>query len=323
MTSTTSNHFQRGKEHAPGAPDGWRSQPFGACGGGSCGRVAGASSGAAAGLVKYKTSPEQVTSSEPSHWENTQHLISFDKKTQREKRIKGLKKSVYMAGELHKLERDGFRPSQAWFVTLTYALDGAWQPNHISDATDAYRGWCKRRGVECKYVWVGELTSRGRVHYHLIAWLPHGMRMTFWDKPRRVKGKKTIAFWPHGMSQTEPSRKGVAYLMKYLSKMGEFHDFPHGMRLHGLGGLTCQARSIKAWTNLPQWVKNDHGVGDIKRLRRGFLDLTTGELLPDMYRRQFVPGGVVIIQLRSMPEKLFDHGPFSSFDSSTQGACHD
>lgn len=313
MASSSFNPLPRGKEATAGTADGRRRASASGADGGSCTREAGADSGEAVGLVKYKTSPTQTTSFDHSHWENTQHLIMFDKVEQRRKRIKSLKKSVYMAGELHKLGQDGFRQPQAWFVTLTYAIDGAWQPDHISDATDAYRGWCKRRGVECKYVWVGELTNRGRVHYHLIAWLPHGVRMTFWDRPRRVKGKKTSAFWPHGMSQTEQSRKGVAYLMKYLSKMGEFHDFPQGMRLHGLGGLTRQARSIKAWTNLPQWVKHDHGVGDIKRLCRGFLDLTTGELLPPMYRRCFVPGGLLITQLRSMPDKLFDHGPFSSW----------
>ena len=323
VVAASSNHFTGDKNPTSDTDGVWRSHHPAGAEGGFCTREAGAESGAAAGLVKYKTSPTQKTNSDPSHWENTEHLIKFDKTTQRIKRLKGLKKSVYIAGELHKLQQDGFRQPQAWFVTLTYANDGAWQPNHISDATDAYRGWCKRRGVECKYVWVGELTKVGRVHYHLIAWLPHGIRMTFWDKPRRVKGKKTSAFWPHGMSQTEQSRKGVGYLMKYISKMGEFHEFPQGMRLHGLGGLTRQARSIKAWTNLPQWVKHDHGVGDIKRLCRGFLDLTTGELLPPMYRRHFVPGGVVITQLRPMPEKLFDHGPFSSIDFSTnQGATN-
>mgnify|MGYP003377096540 CR=1 FL=1 len=289
----------------------------GASGGVSGHGEAGHESGAAAGLVIYKTSPTQTPNLSPSHWEKNEHVISFDKPSQRIKRLKGLKKSVYLAGELHKLNKPGFRPSQAWVVTLTYANDDQWQPNHISDATDAYRGWCKRRGIECKYVWVGELTNRGRVHYHLIAWLPVGVRMTFWDKPRRVKGKKTSAFWPYGMSNTEQSRKGVAYLMKYLSKMGELHEFPQGMRLHGCGGLSVDARAIKAWSNLPQWVKCDHGVKDVKRLCRGFLDITTGELLPPMYRRKFVPGGVVITQLREMPEKLFDHGAFSTVDFST------
>jgi hypothetical protein len=277
----------------------------------------GAPGGEAAGLVKYKTSPTQITSSDPSHWENTNHVISFDKPTQKLKRLKNLKKSVYLAGELHKLNKPGFRPTQAWFVTLTYALHGVWQPDHISNATDAYRGWCKRRGVECRYVWVGELTAKGRVHYHLIAWLPHGIRMTFWDKPRKVKGKKTAPFWPHGMSQTEQSRKGVAYLMKYLSKMGEFHDFPHGMRLHGQGGLTVDARAIKAWSSLPHWVKLNHGVGDVKRRCRGFLDVTTGELLSPMYQRQFIPGGIVLHQLRAMealfPKEFGFIGPFSTY----------
>ena len=322
MAQSQPNHATGDKNPTSDTDEAWRSHRRAGADGGFCSREAGAESGAAAGLVKYKTSPTQTTNSEPLHWENTEHLISFDVQTQTKNRLKHLRKSVYLAGELHKLETPGFRHGQAWFVTMTYATDGAWQPNHISDATDAYRGWCKRRGVPCKYVWVGELTNRGRVHYHLVAWLPHGIRMTFWDKPRRVKGKKTSAFWPHGITQTEPSKKGVAYLMKYLSKMGELHKFPHGMRLHGCGGLNPDGRAIKAWSTLAQWVKCDHGVSQVKRLRRGFLDLTTGEILPDMYRRKFVPGGVVITQLRPMPDKLFDHGAFSTVDFSTNGEHH-
>jgi hypothetical protein len=160
---------------------------------------------------------------------------------------------------------------------------------------------------------VAELTKTGRVHYHLIAWLPLGVKMTFWDKARKVKGRKTSAFWTHGMSNTQTAKHGVAYLMKYLSKMGEFHEFPDGLRLYGAGGLTQESRQIRTWQNLPQWVKNDHGVGEIKRTQSGYVDLATGELLPPMWSRRFVPGGVQINQLREMPPKVYDHGAYCTF----------
>lgn len=279
----------------------------------------GQASREAAGLVLFKTSPGQTSATSPLQRQNDRIIIGFDKPTRKLKRLKRLKSSVWLAGQLQKLPRDGFRPDQAHFVTLTYRDDDAWCPNHIAEATDRFRAWCKRRGVECRYTWVTELTKRGRVHYHLIAWLPVGVRMTFWDKPRKVKGKKTVPFWTHGMSNTQTAKHGVAYLMKYLSKMGEFHEFPDGLRLHGTGGLTKEGRAIRTWQNLPQWVKNDHGVGDIKRTQFGYTDMTTGEILPPMWKSRKCPGGVEITRLRDMTEKIYDHGPYSTYPRSAAG----
>jgi hypothetical protein len=115
------------------------------------------------------------------------------------------------------------------------------------------------------------------------------------------------------MTKTEVLNRGVAYLMKYLSKMGEFHEFPEGLRLHGSGGLTSEARAIRSWQNLPQWVKNDHGVGEVRRINGRLVDLTTGELLPPMYQRAFRPGAIDLFQLREMPVKLYDHGAYCSW----------
>jgi hypothetical protein len=287
--------------------------------GGGRHREAGQGSAEGAGLVLFKTSPEQQLQQVGSYWENGSKTISFDKPSQRIKRLKRLKSGVWLSGQLQQMPRDGSRTSQAHFVTLTYANEGAWRPNHIAEAIDRFRHWCKRRGIECRYTWVAELTAKGRVHYHLVAWLPKGMKMTFWDRPRRVKGRKTCAFWPHGMSNTQTAKHGVAYLMKYLSKMGEFHEFPNGLRLYGTGGLTYESRQIRAWQNLPYWVKCNHGVGEVKRCGRYLVDQVTGELLPPMYRRKFEPGCVQIFQLREMPEKIFDHGAFCSYPRPASG----
>jgi hypothetical protein len=116
------------------------------------------------------------------------------------------------------------------------------------------------------------------------------------------------------MSNTQVAKHGVSYLMKYLSKMGEMHEFPEGLRLYGMGGLTAEARAIRRWQNLPQWVKNDHGVGEVVRMGNRLVDQSTGEVLPPMWRRRFVPGGVELFQLRPMPPKLYDHGPWSTWN---------
>jgi hypothetical protein len=115
------------------------------------------------------------------------------------------------------------------------------------------------------------------------------------------------------MTNTQQAKYGVSYLMKYLSKMGEFHEFPDGLRLYGVGGLSAENRAMRAWGNLPFWVKCSHGVGDVRRVRGRLVNMSTGELLPPMYRRQFVVGGMYLHQLRPFPEKIFDHGAFCTY----------
>jgi hypothetical protein len=108
--------------------------------------------------------------------------------------------------------------------------------------------------------------------------------------------------------------------MKYLSKMGEMHEFPAGLRLCGNGGLEEWARKIRSWQNFPQWVKTQYGVGSVVRKKYGLLVLDTGELLPPMYLRRFVPGGMELIPLREPPEKWqcqgeeVHFGPYSSLN---------
>lgn len=115
------------------------------------------------------------------------------------------------------------------------------------------------------------------------------------------------------MTNTQKAKAGVGYLMKYLSKLGELTVFPEGLRLYGMGGLSTEAKAIRYWQNLPQWVKNDHGVGEIKRIQRGYVETATGEILQPMWRTKFCPGGLELFQLRPMTPKLYDHGAFCTF----------
>lgn len=171
---------------------------------------------------------------------------------------------------LHGVADRGHRPPVCWFVTLTYVGVHDWKADHISKALQVYRNWCQAKRVACRYTWVAELQGRGAVHYHLLIWLPVGVRMPHWDKPtRKTHGRTRPAFWPHGMTNTDVAKAGVGYLMKYLSKLGELTRFPKGLRLYGIGGLTHQARSVRSWLNLPEWVKASYGVGDVKRVASG------------------------------------------------------
>lgn len=264
------------------------------------------------GLVPSKTSLQT----------SFQHLsVNLSAPAQAERRVKRLKRSVWASGHLHGVAtaKKGFRPPVCWFVTLTYAKANAWQADHVSKAIQGYRNWCRTNGVECRYTWVGEIqpkrlerTGDAVVHYHLLAWLPVGVRMPHWDQMTRKRGGYRAAFWPHGMSNTEIAKSGVGYLMKYLSKLGELTIFPKGIRLYGIGGLDVDARAVRTWYNLPEWAKRDHGVGDLVRKKLGLIVRLTGEILEPAFSCTIAGGCLVIKQLRALPDRFHD-GAYSTF----------
>ena len=266
-------------------------------------RVAGAEAGA--GLVPFKTSRQTSIRSE--------HLtINLSAPSCAERRVKRLKRSVWASGHLHGIAAHGHRPPVCWFVTLTYKGVSDWRADHMSDAVQGFRNWCRSKNVACRYTWVGELQSRGAVHYHLLVWLPVGVTMPHWDRPTRLsKNRDRAPFWPHGMTNTQIAKSGVGYLMKYLSKLGELTKFPKGIRLYGIGGLDTQARAVRSWFNLPEWAKCEYGVGELKRLGSRLCVIATGELLEPAYSCSLACGQLVIKQLREIPAR-FHAGAYSS-----------
>ena len=190
----------------------------------------------------------------------------------------------------------------------------------MSTAVERYRQWCRRAAVACRYTWIAEIqpkrcerTGKAVVHYHLLAWLPAGVQMPSWGrKPSRRHAK----FWEHGRSETEPARAGVGYLMKYLSKLGEFHRFPKGLRLYGIGGLVSEGRAVRSWFNLPEWAKRLHGVGDLCRKASGLVVRATGEILSSPYVVRLVPGGLEVRLVGELPPRFHD-GAYSSIGGMT------
>lgn len=265
---------------------------------GPCAEGAGFCGAGAAGLVPSKTSVHQ--------------LVSFAPSVVAERRVKRLKKSVWASGHLHGIADNGHRPPVVWFVTLTYRPGVEWAADHVSYAIKAFRKWCQGRKIPCRYTWVAELQGRGAVHYHLLAWLPVGVRMPMWDR-RTVTptGRRMACWWPHGMTNRQPAKAGVGYLMKYLSKLGELTRFPKGLRLYGIGGLNEQGRAVRSWYNLPEWVKASYGVGEVVRRKFGLLVQKTGEVLEPAYELLRVPSGVIVRPLRELPPR-FHAGAYSS-----------
>jgi len=252
-----------------------------------------------------------------------QHVVNLAPSALAERRVRRLKRSVWASGHLHGLSEKGFRPAVPWFVTLTYAAADAWRAEHVSEAIKRFRNWCRSHHLPCRYTWVGEIqpkrlerSGHAVVHYHLLAWLPVGVRMPFWDKAAKLaSGKQAAPFWTHGMSETEIAKTGVGYLMKYLSKLGELTRFPKGMRLYGIGGLNAIGRDVRCWYNLPEWVKRTYGVAEIKRYGRRLVVCATGELLEPAFKVSRIPSGLLVTPLRELPPRFHD-GAYSTWRAS-------
>ena len=134
-------------------------------------------------------------------------------------------------------------------VTLTYREDVEWSPRQVSGYLKCVREWARRKDIFIHYVWVLELTKRGRPHYHVLFWLPKGVSMPKADKQ---------GWWKHGMTRSEWAHSPVGYLCKYTSKGIDFDSWgklPRGGRLYGHGGYTPAMRITRAWRVAPAWVR--------------------------------------------------------------------
>jgi len=174
----------------------------------------------------------------------------------RENRLRRMSKGVKTGARLHQQEaQQGGRRVYTVMITCTYREDADYKPRHVSHLIKCVREWHRRRGLRMRYVWVLELTKRGRPHYHLLLWLPRGYRLPKPDKR---------GWWPHGSTKIEGARSPVGYVAKYASKLttaaqGElqrvFRGLPKGARLHGCGGLMRAGASERRWWLSPGWVR--------------------------------------------------------------------
>lgn len=199
-------------------------------------------------------------------------------------RLKRLKKNVITSARYHTHDLKGQR-YKACMVTLTYREDADWDAKQISRYLDCVKQWLKRRGYPCRYVWVYELTKRGRPHYHVLFWMPKGLSMPKADKR---------GWWRQGMTQTVWARNAVGYLAKYASKGNGDQVIPKGVRLYGIGGLSASSRLNRAWWNLPSGVRAWGFPSD--RWRRspggGWVSRSSGEWRPSQWSVLLVAGRV-------------------------------
>lgn len=214
--------------------------------------------------------------------------IEIDQKAMR---LRRLKKNVLTSARFHS-KASGYKDKPV-MVTLTYRDDAEWQPEQIANYLRTVRKWQarKRPGTSFRYVWVFETTKRGRPHYHVLFWVPRGLTMPRADKQR---------WWTQGLTRTEVARDAVGYIAKYASK-GADDNIPKGVRLYGVGGLSANHRQIRAWWNLPTYVR--HWGFPVDRWRRapggGWCRRTTGELRPSQWSVEFVLGRVFASRIPS------------------------
>lgn len=237
------------------------------------------------------------------------------------RRLSRLRASVGIAARFHSLlsVRSGFRADQAWMVTLTYRPGVEWCAEQITLAVNAFRRWCDRRRVSARYVWVAELQLRGAVHYHLVCWLPRGLRMPKWDV--RVSAGSAVPWWPHGMTNRVLVRKcAVGYLMKYLSKGTEYGSMPKGARVHGSGGAGGQCRAVRRWVAYPAFIRARASVEDrwVRATGGGWLD-SSGRWWASEYAPVLIGGKRGAVRVVDHGRPFVADGPYSCLRGVSDG----
>lgn len=166
------------------------------------------------------------------------------------------------------VQRGGHR-FDAIFVTLTYRGESYYTTKDVSEYIQRTRKWLLRQKAKAFYQWVIELTRAGKPHYHVLWWVPKGLRL---PKP------DASGAWQKGSSRIELARRPVGYLVKYATK-GEGGDaIPKGARLFGVGAQDEGVKVARHRHGLPMWLY-DRSEGRCRRIARvGWVDQTTGEI---------------------------------------------
>jgi hypothetical protein len=192
-------------------------------------------------------------------------------------RLARMKRSVMTTGRYlqEQWSTEGKRVRAA-MLTLTYAKDDDWEPGDIRALLNRVNVWAKRHGGKLSYVWVGELTKRGRMHYHVLLWLPKGLTLPKPDKQ---------GWWQKGLTRIEWARSALGYLCKYASKGSATLGFPKGARISGWGGLVPALRQVRRWWMLPKWLRcyAPHTDDFRRAVGGGWVAFSSGEWLPSPY----------------------------------------
>ncbi|WP_341313607.1 hypothetical protein WN982_19895 [Paraburkholderia sp. IMGN_8] len=158
-------------------------------------------------------------------------------------------------------------------LTLTFEDNGAFCSGHISDFLERVRKALKRRGHALPYTWV--LEREGRLHYHLMLWLPRDFIL---DK------QKLARWWAWGSTWTACCKQ-VKRWGRYMAKFNSVARIPKATRLFGYGGLDDSGRAAVQRAGLPQWLLALLPRGSTVRrfTGGGWTDAGTGERFVSPY----------------------------------------
>ncbi len=209
-------------------------------------------------------------------------------------RVRRMHRSVITSARL--IEEDwqegGFRYSTA-MLTLTYRDSEEWSSRDVTGLIKRIREHFRRRRIRWAYAWVMELTKRNRPHFHIILWMPLGVRIPKPDKQ---------GWWIKGMTKIELARRPVGYLAKYCSKgVDAYERIPQGARLFGAGGLKGLDRVRRRWWLLPKYVREyfpEWADDVIRAIGGGWVSRKSGERLRSQYHVIGFRGQFVLLRLR-------------------------
>lgn len=265
-----------------------------------------------AGLVSVSTSGFALRNSIPAIYAWAEHCIEIDRA---KSRITRMRKGVGIAAKCF-INLGEKAPTNNVMVTLTVRDGYVWKPRHVSDFLRCVRGWFKGRclGQKLRYVWVAEIQDgkrredgigRGAIHYHVIFFLPDGVRMPHADRS---------GWWSHGMTNTKYSTNPVAYLVSYAKKIDSknVEEFPNGARISGCGGLDKSGRDIRRWVLWPAYLQANAQVGERFRPAKGggYVNAEDGRY----FCAEFAPTGGgfnSFIRVHTHPRVVDAVGPFS------------
>lgn len=234
----------------------------------------------------------------------------------KETKFRRLRRNIGCAAKLHETALPYVRTIDSGpmrhnviMVTLTYARDDEWQAKHIASYLTNVRNWLTRRTAglhNLRYVWVAELTKKGRVHYHVLMWLPRGYTMPKADKQ---------GWWKHGSTKTEQAVAPVKYILKYASKLDSKEGgFPAHCRMFGVGGLDQPGRWSRKWLNYPAFIKGRASINECWERAEGggWLEHATGIIWPSEWGVcMMTKQSIQLLRLHSHERLIDADGPFN------------
>lgn len=219
-------------------------------------------------------------------------------------RIRKMSRAVMKTTDIHRtaqqVEFEG-RRSATIMATLTYAKH---QQPEAEDVTKCLRNaavWFSRKyknipkakRPKLRFTWVAELTKKGKLHYHVLFFLPPMVKLPMFD----VRG-----WWPKGSTRLEWARCAHSYMAKYASKGSTGRGaMPKGFRMHGSGGMTKDERNERRYHLAPSWVREFFKLEDRPRAcpGGGWISPVTGEAWESPYEILTAAAGRVTVRIRS------------------------